>query len=112
MWEEGLASGTHGDETQKHTLKGPVRRKGMGPVIRKLLERKPRTKHLDKNYRPASSFSKNREGGSMSPTICEASITQTPKPDKDPQENNWPTSPMTVDAEILSKMLVNRLSNM
>ena len=56
-------------------------------------------------------FEKTAEGGTVSNTFCKATITLIPKPDKEntKKENYRPISMMNIDANILNKILPNRI---
>ena len=56
-------------------------------------------------------FQNIAEGGTLPNSFCEATISLTPKPDKDvtKKENDRPVSLMNIDANILNKILANRI---
>ena len=59
-------------------------------------------------------FQKIAEAGKLPNSLYEATITLMPKPDKDAtqkNENYRPISLMNTDAEILSKVLANRIQH-
>ena len=56
-------------------------------------------------------FQNITEGGTLLNSFCEATITLTPKPDKDvtKKENYRPISLMNIDTKILNKIQANRI---
>ena len=56
-------------------------------------------------------FQKIEREGKLPDLFYEASITLTPKPDRDPaaKQNDTPISLMNIDAKILNNILANRI---
>ena len=54
-------------------------------------------------------FPKITEEGTLPNSFYEATITLTPKPDKDNTKNYWPISLMNTDAKILNTIVANRI---
>ena len=84
-------------------------------------KQKPRTTWLHRrilstterrpNAYPYKTLSNNAEEGTCSNSFYKATITLTPKPDKDntKKENYRPISLMNIDAKVFNKILANRI---
>ena len=68
------------------------------------------TKHTNNNMSILLKLLKIEEGGIVPKTIYEATITLTPKPDKDTTKKNYrPISLMNIDVKILNKISANQI---